>query len=103
MHFRQLTYLHKAFNGSLSSLISGWTQLEISLGSILRVKDFELIVPREISTKREELPGNWPGQGAIEISGMAAQYRYVSRKISEPSPLLIRITNKLRTVLKRQY
>ncbi|OQE00437.1 hypothetical protein PENVUL_c052G02467 [Penicillium vulpinum] len=63
-----------AFNGSLSSLISGWTQLEISLGSILRVKDFELQVPREVSTERVEVPIDWPSQGAIELSDMTAQY-----------------------------
>ncbi|KAJ5513372.1 P-loop containing nucleoside triphosphate hydrolase protein [Penicillium fimorum] len=70
----QLTFLREAFNGSLSSLISGWTQLEISLGSILRVKDFELQVPREISTERVKIPIDWPSQGAIELSGMTAQY-----------------------------
>ncbi|KAJ5907320.1 multidrug resistance-associated protein [Penicillium taxi] len=63
-----------AFNGSLSSLISGWTQLEISLGSILRVKDFELQVPCEISTEQREVPIDWPSQGAIKISDMTAQY-----------------------------
>ncbi|KXG48870.1 ABC transporter, transmembrane domain, type 1 [Penicillium griseofulvum] len=62
-----------AFNGSLSSLISGWTQLEISLGSILRVKDFELQVPREVSTE-VEIPIDWPSQGAIQFSDMTAQY-----------------------------
>ncbi|OGM41659.1 ATP-binding cassette transporter [Aspergillus bombycis] len=74
VYFLRLNHLHEAFNGSLSSLISGWTQLEISLGSILRVRDFELSVPCEISTQQEEIPVGWPGQGAIEISGMSAQY-----------------------------
>ncbi|KAJ5186523.1 P-loop containing nucleoside triphosphate hydrolase protein [Penicillium cf. viridicatum] len=73
-----------AFNGSLSSLISGWTQLEISLGSILRVKDFELTVPREIPTE-QEIPVDWPGQGAIEISGMAAQYNSETTVLSNVS------------------
>lgn len=68
--------------------------MEISLGSILRIKDFELTVPREITTE-QEIPIGWPVQGAIEISGMAAQYKYVFRKIYGPSRLLIRIANKL--------
>ncbi|KAJ5371907.1 P-loop containing nucleoside triphosphate hydrolase protein [Penicillium concentricum] len=63
-----------AFNGSLSSLISGWTQLEISLGSILRVKHFELTAPCEDSTEQETIPVDWPGHGAIAISGMSAHY-----------------------------
>ncbi|OQD96291.1 hypothetical protein PENSOL_c016G04406 [Penicillium solitum] len=70
--------------GSLSSLISGWTQLEISLGSILRVKDFELTVPREITTD-QEIPIDWPVQGAIEISGMAAQYNSDTTVLSNGS------------------
>ncbi|KAB8223991.1 P-loop containing nucleoside triphosphate hydrolase protein [Aspergillus novoparasiticus] len=73
-----------AFNGSLSSLISGWTQLEISLGSILRVKDFERAVPRELSIE-QEIPVNWPGRGAIEISGMAAQYSSETTVLSDVS------------------
>ncbi|KAJ6020781.1 multidrug resistance-associated protein [Penicillium herquei] len=62
-----------AFNGSLSSLISGWAQLEISLGSIFRVKDFELTVPSETSTQ-QDVPVSWPSKGAIKISGITAQY-----------------------------
>ncbi|KAK6823100.1 hypothetical protein RU639_006189 [Aspergillus parasiticus] len=73
-----------AFNGSLSSLISGWTQLEISLGSILRVKDFERAVPRELSIE-QEIPVDWPGRGAIEISGMAAQYSSETTVLSDVS------------------
>ncbi|KAJ5714086.1 multidrug resistance-associated protein [Penicillium malachiteum] len=73
-----------AFNGSLSSLISGWAQLEISLGSIFRVKDFELTVPRETSTK-QGAPPNWPSQGAIKISGITAQYNSESTVLSNVS------------------
>ncbi|PWY94818.1 multidrug resistance-associated protein [Aspergillus sclerotioniger CBS 115572] len=62
------------FNSSLSSLISGWTQLEISLGSISRVKDFEMEVAREEEYQKMEPPRDWPDQGAIEFSGVTAQY-----------------------------
>ncbi|KAJ5722964.1 hypothetical protein N7488_000999 [Penicillium malachiteum] len=64
-----------AFNGSLSSLISGWAQLEISLGSIFRVKDFELTVPRETSPQ-QDVPVHWPSQGAMKISGITAKYKH---------------------------
>ncbi|KAJ5817100.1 P-loop containing nucleoside triphosphate hydrolase protein [Penicillium robsamsonii] len=74
-----------AFNGSLSSLISGWTQLEISLGSILRVKQFELTTPCEDVTGQETIPIDWPGQGAIEITGMAAQYNPETTVLSNVS------------------
>ncbi|KAJ5611489.1 multidrug resistance-associated protein [Penicillium herquei] len=73
-----------AFNGSLSSLISGWAQLEISLGSIFRVKDLELTVPRETSAK-QDVPPNWPCQGAIKLSGINAQYSSESTVLSNVS------------------
>ncbi|KAE8149908.1 P-loop containing nucleoside triphosphate hydrolase protein [Aspergillus avenaceus] len=60
--------------GILSSLISGWAQLEISLGSIFHVKDFEQTVPREISAGYQEIPVDWPTQGGIDISRVTAQY-----------------------------
>ncbi|KAE8340830.1 hypothetical protein BDV24DRAFT_151712 [Aspergillus arachidicola] len=44
--------------------------LGVSLNSIL---DFERAVPREISTE-QGIPVDWPGRGAIKISGMTAQY-----------------------------
>ncbi|KAJ5190136.1 multidrug resistance-associated protein [Penicillium cinerascens] len=63
-----------SFNGSLSSLISGWTQLEISLGSISRVRDFEMEVIREVTSGKTEPPSDWPAWGAIHVSGVNAQY-----------------------------
>ncbi|PYI06874.1 multidrug resistance-associated protein [Aspergillus sclerotiicarbonarius CBS 121057] len=62
------------FNSSLSSLISGWTQLEISLGSISRVKDFEMEVTREEECHKVDPPSDWPYRGAIEFSRVTAQY-----------------------------
>ncbi|KAI2695411.1 hypothetical protein CBS147332_9340 [Penicillium roqueforti] len=63
-----------SFNGSLSSLISGWTQLEISLGSISRVRDFEMEVPSEVTSGKKEPPSDWPDRGAIHVSEVSAQY-----------------------------
>ncbi|KAJ6006036.1 multidrug resistance-associated protein [Penicillium sp. IBT 35674x] len=63
-----------SFNGSLSSLISGWTQLEISLGSISRVRDFEMEAPGEATSGKTEPPKDWPARGAIQVSEITAQY-----------------------------
>ncbi|KAE8329410.1 P-loop containing nucleoside triphosphate hydrolase protein [Aspergillus sergii] len=55
--------------------------LGVSLNSIL---DFERAVPRELSIE-QEIPVDWPGRGAIEISGMAAQYSSETTVLSDVS------------------
>ncbi|KAE8312243.1 P-loop containing nucleoside triphosphate hydrolase protein [Aspergillus transmontanensis] len=55
--------------------------LGVSLNSIL---DFERAVPRELSIE-QEIPVDWPGRGAIEISGMAAQYSYETTVLNDVS------------------
>ncbi|EED13629.1 ATP-binding cassette transporter, putative [Talaromyces stipitatus ATCC 10500] len=64
-----------SFSNSLSSLISGWTQLEISLGSIARVKNFETqVTPEEIGNEKNEPSPNWPERGAISFHGVNASH-----------------------------
>ncbi|PYH49541.1 putative ATP-binding cassette transporter [Aspergillus saccharolyticus JOP 1030-1] len=63
-----------SFNQSLSSLITGWTQLEISLGSIARIKDFEKNMKAEEILEDDDVPVTWPDRGVIEFKGVTAQY-----------------------------
>ncbi|PYI23686.1 putative ATP-binding cassette transporter [Aspergillus violaceofuscus CBS 115571] len=63
-----------SFNQSLSSLIAGWTQLEISLGSIARIKDFERGTQPEDTPANDTIPASWPARGAIEFKAVTAQY-----------------------------
>lgn len=65
----------EAFNTSLSSLITGWTQLEISLGSISRVRSFEMETAPEESTEKNDPPADWPDRGVIEYRGVTAEYK----------------------------
>ncbi|KAB8246728.1 P-loop containing nucleoside triphosphate hydrolase protein [Aspergillus flavus] len=55
--------------------------LGVSLNSIL---EFERAVPRELSTE-QEIPVDWPCQGAIEISAMTAQYSSETTVLSDVS------------------
>lgn len=65
-----------AFSNSLSSLTSGWTQLEISLGSISRIRDFVTNVkPEDDAKTKVQPPAQWPSHGLIEFRQMTAQYR----------------------------
>lgn len=64
------------FSNSLSSVTSGWTQLEISLGSISRIQDFVTHVKPEDDVKPKIQPTeNWPSHGMIEFKQVTAQYR----------------------------
>lgn len=67
-----------AFSNSLSAVTQGWTQLEISLGSISRISEFESsIAPEPEISGRGELPVDWPSKGEIEFNKVTAEYRYV--------------------------
>ncbi|ETS74387.1 hypothetical protein PFICI_14253 [Pestalotiopsis fici W106-1] len=62
-------------NSSLSSLVSGWTMLETSLGSIARLRDFEATVKAEDDVEQTRgLPINWPELGRIQLRNVTALY-----------------------------
>jgi ATP-binding cassette subfamily C (CFTR/MRP) protein 1 len=63
------------FNASLSNLVDVWTQLETSLGAIVRIKDFETKTPSENLPGEEGVPpAEWPSKGAVELRNITAQY-----------------------------
>ncbi len=62
----------------MSSLISGYTQLETSLGSIARLRDFERdVLPEAKDGEDHEPPSNWPDQGQIEFRDVTVSHRSV--------------------------
>ncbi|KAI1348977.1 ABC transporter [Xylaria sp. FL0043] len=64
-----------SFNVALSSLVSGWTVLETSLGSIARLKQFEADVdPEDKGELMNEPPPHWPDRGAIEFRNVTAHH-----------------------------
>ncbi|KAK6189291.1 Tryptophan--tRNA ligase, mitochondrial [Pestalotiopsis sp. IQ-011] len=64
-----------SFSASLSSLVSGWTMLETSLGSIVRLRDLEATVqPEDDIQQTRQLPSNWPESGRIEFRNVTASY-----------------------------
>ncbi|KUJ15876.1 putative multidrug resistance protein [Mollisia scopiformis] len=63
------------FNTSLSNLIDVWTQMETSLGAIVRIKDFEKNTPSENLPGEDGVPPQeWPSSGAVELRNVTAQY-----------------------------
>ncbi|KAH8681655.1 putative ATP-binding cassette transporter [Xylariales sp. PMI_506] len=64
-----------SFNYSMTSLINGWTQLETSLGSVSRVRNFERDVkPESKEGENFQPPPDWPQKGMIEFRGVTASH-----------------------------
>ncbi|MCJ1371071.1 hypothetical protein MMC20_002286 [Loxospora ochrophaea] len=64
-----------SFNETLSLLLQYWTQLEVSLGAITRIREFSKEVPKESKPPPfSELSLEWPKYGNIEIRNLTVQY-----------------------------
>ncbi|KIX97801.1 uncharacterized protein Z520_06579 [Fonsecaea multimorphosa CBS 102226] len=64
-----------SFNEILSTLLQYWTLLEISLGSIARIREFETDTPEEKTPSiRAQIPPPWPTHGSIELRNVTAGY-----------------------------
>lgn len=62
-------------NATLLSLVTAWTDLEISLGAVARLKEAETETPREDQPGECGLPpSKWPSRGEIVLSGVTAAY-----------------------------
>lgn len=62
-------------NTTLLSLVGAWTDLEISLGAVARLKEAETETPREDQPGECELPpSKWPSRGEVVLSGVTAAY-----------------------------
>jgi ATP-binding cassette subfamily C (CFTR/MRP) protein 1 len=86
----------------LSYLIRAWTDLETSIGAVLRVREFESSTPSEIFPNESQgLPDDdWPRYGAIKFQNVDASYSIpsVSSEVTDrslSSPVLKNITLKI--------
>ncbi|KAK7215079.1 hypothetical protein V2G26_003082 [Clonostachys chloroleuca] len=63
-------------SGSMSTVVETWTQMETSMTSIQRIRDFERDVPSEAhGDSQTAAPPDWPSRGAVEIRNLAATYK----------------------------
>lgn len=63
-------------SGSLTTVVNVWTQMETSIASIQRIRDFEKDVPPESGGQgKVATPSNWPSKGAIDIRNLVATYK----------------------------
>lgn len=63
-----------SFNATLTLLITNWTQLETSLGAILRVKQFLADVQLQPARNEIVCPEGWPRGGRVEFRRVSASH-----------------------------
>lgn len=93
-------------NTTLLRLIQMWTNLEVSLGAVARLREATHETPQEepLQEKGKELDSsvvdagddangslalNWPSSGKIELTNVTASYKYVSRLMCPVFGLLL--------------
>lgn len=64
-------------NTTLLKLVANWTDLEISLGAIARLRDVERNTTgeEELGPRAHDLPEDWRSRGAITFSDVTASYK----------------------------
>lgn len=72
-----------SFGSTITNLVRQYTQLEISLGAINRLKTFSEKVKPEQQAGKNIIPDeSWPQKGEIKIRGVSASYRYIPQSPS---------------------
>ncbi|KAF5718710.1 multidrug resistance-associated 1 [Fusarium mundagurra] len=62
-------------NSTLLALVTSWTNLEISLGAISRLKTLEVdTVPEEQPRSGAIVPDSWPSSGAVQFRDLKVSY-----------------------------
>ncbi|KAH0490116.1 hypothetical protein TgHK011_001599 [Trichoderma gracile] len=84
-------------NTTLLSLVESWTNLEISLGAIARLKNLEAETPKEDKPGENYVPlDTWPSSGEVELDNVTVAYnpeaialRNITMKISPGEQLVV--------------
>ncbi|KAI0135168.1 P-loop containing nucleoside triphosphate hydrolase protein [Daldinia grandis] len=73
-------------NTTLLRLVESWTNLEISLGAIARIKTLEEEVsPEDQPSETNIPPETWPSSGSVEIQALTAAYNEESMALKDVS------------------
>ncbi len=67
------------FNNNIAGLVKNWTQLEISIGAIARIRNFVRDTECEMKPHENvDRPEQWPESGALQIEKFSAAYSETS-------------------------
>lgn len=78
-------------NTTLLKLVANWTDLEVSLGAVARLRDVErsVVGEEEPGPSAHVLPENWSGRGTIVFSGVTASYNDSSAVLNKLSLTIV--------------
>ncbi|THC98398.1 hypothetical protein EYZ11_002117 [Aspergillus tanneri] len=85
------------FSISIKTLLSNWTQLEISIGAVARIRSFakDTVSADEPEHSHCDLPPIWPQRGHIEFQNVTARYEGSSNPVIKNLNLVIRNEEKI--------
>jgi ATP-binding cassette subfamily C (CFTR/MRP) protein 1 len=84
------------FNTNLTWLIKSWTQLEISIGAIARIRDFVRDTECEMKAHEDVEPADdWPQDGTLQIKDFSASYSETSVPVLHSISLDIKAGEKI--------
>jgi len=64
-----------SFSQTLNGLVISWTEVEIALGAVARIRNFENEVePENLTSETLTPPLDWPKQGRVEFKDVRAAY-----------------------------
>ncbi|GAB1312726.1 ATP-dependent bile acid permease [Madurella fahalii] len=71
-------------NATLLSLMTSWTNMEISLGALSRLKSLEANTPKEDKPYEDYVPADpWPSSGALEFEDVTVAYNPEARALQD--------------------
>ncbi|KAF2456054.1 P-loop containing nucleoside triphosphate hydrolase protein [Lineolata rhizophorae] len=81
----------------MRQLVTAWTDLETSLGAIVRIRRFVLTTPPEEDPgiPKAEPPASWPSSGSVEYRGVIARYSESGEDVLRGIDLRIRPGEKV--------
>lgn len=83
-------------SGSLTNLVTTWTNLETSIGAITRIKEFVTSTESEHKAwETENVPDQWPENGEVSFTDFAASYAPESALVLKDVDVKIRFGEKL--------
>lgn len=60
---------------AMETTILLWTQMEMSMGAIARIKDFEETTPSEnLANETQSPPQSWPQSGDVKVENLCVTY-----------------------------
>lgn len=70
------------FSANLRGLVAEWTQLEMTIGAINRIRSYKLDTKMEdLDGEKSSVPANWPSKGAITFHDVSASYESSAGKV----------------------